>query len=141
MKLFVSGAITRRWRTWPLDGSAELRYVHQKIGSFWGSSKPDYLILVRRIDQEAMALVDGLMSKQTEWCDFLKEQISLGRLHASPEAISMLTRSGSAHPAASTRSGKSLAKSGFQVTRNAPRSCIRTNLAKGSNLLTLVRRK
>jgi hypothetical protein len=96
-------AITRRWRSWPLDGTTELRYVHHKIGSRWGLSKPDYLTLVRRTDQEAMALVDGLMTKQAVWCDFLKEQISRGRLHAGPEAISMLERLGTAHPAGSTR--------------------------------------
>jgi hypothetical protein len=96
-------AITRRWQSWPLDGSTELRYAHQKIGSRWGLSKPEYLILVRRSDREAMALVDGLMTKQAEWCDFLKEQISVGRLHAVPEAISMLERLGNNHPAGSAR--------------------------------------
>jgi hypothetical protein len=85
-------AITHRWRSWGLDGSTELRYVHQKIGSRWGLSKPDYLLLVGRSDQQAIALVDGLMTNQAEWCDFLKEQISLGRLNAGPEAISMLER-------------------------------------------------
>jgi hypothetical protein len=96
-------AITRRWQSWPLDGSTELRYAHQKIGSRWGLSKPEYLILVRRSDREALALVDGLMTKQSEWCDFLKEQVASGRLLARPEAISMLERLSTTHPAGSTR--------------------------------------
>jgi hypothetical protein len=87
-------AVTHRWQSWPLDGRSELRHVGGKITSRWGLSKPEYLVLLRRTDNESIALVDGQLSRQAEWRTFLEEQITQGRLHASPEAISMLKHLG-----------------------------------------------
>jgi|SRR6478609_7373563 len=87
-------ALTRPWKSWPVAGSIELRYVHQKIGSRWGLSKPDYLVLVRTVKSEAIALVDGQFTRQAVWCSFLEHLIAQGRLSASPEARKLLERIG-----------------------------------------------
>src|SRR5262245_55496999 len=46
-------AINHRRRSWLLDGRSELRHAGEKISSRWGFSKPEYLVLLRRTDNES----------------------------------------------------------------------------------------